>query len=207
LDPIGPITGFESAHPILVTNGRSNYNLKSGLRINEDESLAEFYDNLLTVDASHQPRPAFSIQRKLHGLVVQDEWLNRNIAKDPELTITFDRTLRVPEDGQTYHLPAILGTLPLLVADYFKRRLPSGMARKGGILLPMFQRESLVISFHSSEEEFLGGTTTYAVRIYAGSVNALTGDLGQHAAKNFRQDYVVAPRQRRIDGFCSVKAL
>jgi len=37
----------------------------------------------------------------------------------PHLAITFQRTLRIPDDGKTYPLPASLGTFPLRPIDDF----------------------------------------------------------------------------------------
>jgi len=62
-------------------------------------------------------------------------------------TISFERTLRVPDNQVVNNLPPSLGQFPLFsVADY-KHRMPEGMARKGGIFLPMYQREGLSCSF------------------------------------------------------------
>ncbi|KAH0559956.1 hypothetical protein GP486_003522 [Trichoglossum hirsutum] len=201
---VGPITGHSSAVPVLVTSGRSSYCLASGLRINQDESLAVFYDGLLTADPSGGARSSFSIHRKLHGIVVQDAWVNHNLPRIPDMTITFDRTLRIPENGKAYHLPAILGTFPVLSTEYFKRLLPPTMPQKGGVFLPMFQREALVISLRSSEDEEIEAAH-YAIRVYAGSVNAISGGLGQDLTVGTKQDYILAPRQRRLDGFCAGK--
>ena len=44
-------------------------------------------------------------------------------ASFPALTIAFQRTLRIPDDGRTYPLPAGLGAFPLLSWTTFPRRL------------------------------------------------------------------------------------
>ena len=60
-------------------------------------------------------------------------------------TISFERTLRVPDSQAVNNLPPSLGQFPLFsVADY-KDRMPADMARKGGVFLPMYQREGLLI--------------------------------------------------------------
>jgi hypothetical protein len=57
---------------MLVTSGPSNYSLAHGLRINQEECLAEFYDNVLTADTmTHKSRRTFSIDRKLHGVAME----------------------------------------------------------------------------------------------------------------------------------------
>jgi hypothetical protein len=56
-------------------------------------------------------------------------------------TISFERTLRVPDNQVVNNLPPSLGQFPLFsVADY-QDRMPAEMATKGGIFLPMYQRE------------------------------------------------------------------
>jgi hypothetical protein len=65
-------------------------------------------------------------------------------------TISFERTLRVPDNQVVNNLPPSLGQFPLFsVADY-KDRMPGELARKGGVFLPMYQREGLACSTSSS---------------------------------------------------------
>lgn len=182
--------------------------MQSGLHINQDESLAQFYDNLITVDQNCKPRDTFSIRRQLDRLIVEDDWVNRSLHRVTDLVMRFDRTLRVPEDGTIYHLPAHLGTFPLLGVEHFRLNLPQDMSQKGGVFLPMFQREAMLICFghdqsgRDEEEEEM-----YAIRVFAGSVNAVSGTLADSATCAKNQDYVVVPRQGRLDGFCSEKGV
>jgi len=116
--------------------------------------------------------------------------------------LKFQRTLRVPDDGESYPLPTYFGSYPLLNVETFSDRLPLHMRKKGGLFIPMFQREALSLDFgsilQSSEEHF-------AVRIYAGSVNAISGKAVQSQLGEGEQDYVVVPKQRRLDGFLAGK--
>lgn len=206
---LGPITASETALPIIVTDGTSNYSVVSGLRVNQDEPLIHFYDKLLTADDSGVAHETFSIQRRLNGILIQDNWLNRNIDKVPDLFISFNRTLRVPEDGQIYHLPANLGLFPVLRSEKFGPNLPPGMSDKGGVLLPMFQREALFLNFSHDDGSGIE-VDDYAVKVFAGSVNAISGCLGdQKNGEKLReqQDYLVAPRQGRLDGFYTAKGI
>ena len=69
------------------------------------------------------------------------------------LSMTFQRTLRIPDDGKNYPLPPGLGAFPILkVADY-KDRLPKDWIEHGGVFIPMYQREALWISFHARKLE------------------------------------------------------
>jgi hypothetical protein len=63
-------------------------------------------------------------------------------------SLTFQRTLRIPDDGRTYPLPPGLGRFPILpVADH-RDRVPKNWREVGGFFIPMYQREALWISFH-----------------------------------------------------------
>lgn len=57
-----------------------------------------------------------------------------------DLTITFKRTVRVPDNDQTTALPPDLGSFPLLKVDDYAKGPPDKMARKGGLFLPMYRK-------------------------------------------------------------------
>jgi len=84
------------------------------------------------------------------------------------LSMTFQRTLRIPDDGKNYPLPPGLGAFPILkVADY-KDRLPKDWIEHGGVFIPMYQREALWISFHARHWK------PNAAKIAIGKVNAIS---------------------------------
>src|SRR5580700_6012968 len=58
-------------------------------------------------------------------------------------TISFQRTLRVPDNKVVNNLPPSLGQFPLFSVGDYKDRMPEDMAKKGGIFLPMYQREGM----------------------------------------------------------------
>jgi hypothetical protein len=68
-------------------------------------------------------------------------------ASFPALTIAFQRTLRIPDDGRTYPLPAGLGEFPLRSVDDFPATAPASWLQCGGVVLPTDQSEALWISF------------------------------------------------------------
>ena len=53
-------------------------------------------------------------------------------ASFPALTIVFQRTLRIPDDGRTYRLPADLGAFPLRSVDDFPATAPASWLQRGG---------------------------------------------------------------------------
>lgn len=122
------------------------------------------------------------------------------------LSITFQRTLRVSDNAATNALPPGLGRFPILSATNLPK-LPSAMAKKGDFLIPMYQREAMWMSFDSDSD--------FAIKIHVGGVNAVSGEPARETEATMKrrlnlllnrkiiQDYVVAPRQRWLDGIAT----
>lgn len=109
----------------------------------------------------------------------------------------------MPDDDRLHSLPASAGYFPLYnVADY-PDRMPDSMLEKGGLFLPMWQREALWISFHTT-----GLYQPYAIRIYVGHINAVTGknmmdkEPPADGRPDPQQDHIIVPGQKWIDGVC-----
>src|SRR5215213_6736744 len=64
-----------------------------------------------------------------------------------KLSVAFQRTLRIPDDGRTYPLPPGLGNFPLRHVDDFAATVPPGWVDHGGVMMPMFQSEALWLLF------------------------------------------------------------
>lgn len=117
------------------------------------------------------------------------------------LTITFQRTLRLPEDGKTHSLPPGLGAFPLKKVDDYADKVPASWKEHGGVFLPMYQREAMWLSFSASK--------ACAVKVACGKVNAVSGQPWNEelkkprevAGKDPEQDYMVCPSQPWLDGF------
>ncbi|KAK0614694.1 hypothetical protein B0T14DRAFT_528907 [Immersiella caudata] len=123
------------------------------------------------------------------------------------LEIGFNRTLRLPEDGKTHNQPVRLGKIPVNNIASLSKKLEAsgsqslvGMARKGGIFFPLYQREAMFLSFKAHQDAF-------AVRVFAGGVNAVSGlPWSSHPGyKIAMQDYLSVPPQRYLDGVCVAK--
>lgn len=116
------------------------------------------------------------------------------------LTVTFHRTLRIPDDGRSHGLPPSLGTFPLLRVDDYADRVPADWLAHGGVFLPMHQREALWLGFSTR--------TAVALKVGAGLVNAITGAPWADGLRaNGEQDYVVCPDQPWLDGFKNADGL
>jgi hypothetical protein len=118
------------------------------------------------------------------------------------LRVTFQRTLRIPDDDKDYPLPPGLGRFPLRHLDDFAARAPAEWVRRGGIVLPMYQCEALWLSFDPESDGDRGVEYPFAIKIAAGKINAVTGAGWSDGLDVEPQDYVVAPEQPWLDGFC-----
>jgi len=110
-----------------------------------------------------------------------------------DVTIHFRRTLRIPDDGRKYPLPAGLGSFPLRSVDDYSDAAPEEWRKRGGLAMPMYQSEALWIAFQSR--------FPFAVKIAAGKINAVSGGAWSGKLQRKPQNYIVVPDQPWLDGF------
>ena len=118
--------------------------------------------------------------------------------------VGFQRTLRIPDDGKDYPLPAGLGFFDIRHLDDFADKLPPAISRRGGVIMPMWQSEATWLSFGGSRSSV---PYPFALKIAAGKINAVTGEPWEEQLKSVPQDYVVMPEQPWLDGFCVEKGV
>jgi len=122
------------------------------------------------------------------------------------LHIGFQRTLRIPDDGRDYPLPPGLGNFPMRHVDDFHERVPERWLQHGGVMLPMYQSEAMWLNFSSSYID-RQGTYPFAIKVATGKSNAVSGGRWHEGLQQQPQDYVVAPEQPWIDGYCVEKGI
>lgn len=115
--------------------------------------------------------------------------------RDAVMKLNFQRTLRIPDDGNVYPLPPGLGAFPMRHVDDFSDRVSEQWKKHGGVMLPMFQSEATWIYFNS-----LSGYP-FLIKIATGKINAVTGDQWQDKVQQAPQDYMVVPTQPWLDGY------
>jgi hypothetical protein len=108
--------------------------------------------------------------------------------------VSFQRTLRVPDDGDGYPLPAGLGRFPLEHVEDHTARIPQAWSRRGGVMLPMHATEAMWISFDADDYP-------WAVKVAAGKINAVSGQGWTTTLDEQPQGYAVVPNQPWLDGF------
>lgn len=121
---------------------------------------------------------------------------NGNALVVGDVRLTFQRTLRIPDDARTYPLPPGLGAFPLRRVDDYASRVPDGWAERGGVFLPMYQREAMWLSFQGAPR---------ALQIGIGKVCAVSGGIFGADLRSKPQNYVVTGSQPWLDGIASGK--
>jgi len=116
-------------------------------------------------------------------------------------SVSFQRTLRLPEDGRTYPLPPGLGRFPIRRVEDYADRVPASWRTHGGVFIPMYQREALWLSFGGADWR------PNAVKIGVGMINALSGRPWDQSLSKGKQDYLVVPDQPWLDGINAGRGL
>ncbi len=105
--------------------------------------------------------------------------------------VDFQRTLRIPETG-LHPLPPGLGRFPLRRVEDYPDTAPAEWLARGGVMLPIYQREAMWLSFSASEPA--------ALQVGVGKVCAVSGlPWIEHLVKE-PQNYVSLPDQPWLDG-------
>ncbi|HET9380937.1 MAG TPA: hypothetical protein VFP69_08925 [Streptomyces sp.] len=113
------------------------------------------------------------------------------------VAVRFIRTLRLPETG-THPLPPGLGEFPVRRVTDYPGTVPEQWLARGGVMLPVYLREAMWLSF--------GGTTEpAALQVGVGKVCAISGRPWSDRLSHRAQNYVVLPRQPWLDGIKSGK--
>lgn len=118
------------------------------------------------------------------------------VHRQARMSIQFQRTLRLPDNGESYPLPPGLGTFPLRHVDDHASTVPADWIRHGGVMMPMYQSEAMWINFSSF------GSYPFMVMIAAGKINAVSGEPWNPKPTGApNQNYLPVPDQPWLDGF------
>ena len=128
------------------------------------------------------------------------------IEENANLSIYFQRTLRIPDTETTYSLPPGLGTFPVRHAEDFSAKLPPETNSRGGVILPIWQAEAMWIGFSNRGLEW-DLDFPVAIKVAAGKINAVTGEPWRPGLHRRPQDYMVSPQQPWLDGFAVEKGV
>ena len=132
----------------------------------------------------------------LHPTVEDDA-----IRINPHLAVTFQRTLRVPENSTSYPLPPGLGRFPIRCGRDYVGRIPESWTKTSDFFIPLYQREALWLGFEGKWWH------PFALVIAADDVNVLTGEPSSSPLTAKPQNYIVVPDQPWLDGVRTEKGL
>lgn len=110
------------------------------------------------------------------------------------LTVRFERTLRVPDDGSNYPLPPGLGRFAIHRVGDYEDKIPTQWRELGGVFISMYQAEALWLSFDAAPWK------PNAVSVGVGGVNAISGTKWPGKLESAPQNYIVCPPQLWLDG-------
>jgi len=129
------------------------------------------------------------------------------VHENATVQVSFQRTLRIPDDGKEYPLPPGLGRFPLRHIDDYAERTPRAWLERGGVLLPMWQCEGLWLHFRCGHVEKHATEYPFAIKVATGKINAITGDKWDRGLSRNPQSYLVVPKQPWLDGYCVQKGV
>lgn len=119
---------------------------------------------------------------------------NNRIYIGERFSVSFQCTLRVPDDGNIYPLPPGLGAFPIhSVLDYWNR-VPPSWRSQNSYFISMYQREALWLGFDGAMWK------PNAVKVAIGKVNVISGQAWDTALYIQPQNYIVCPNQPWLDG-------
>lgn len=107
------------------------------------------------------------------------------------ISVGFERTLRIPESG-LHPLPPSLGQFPLRRVTDYPDSAPAEWLAHGGVMLPVYQREAMWLSFNSADPG--------ALQVGVGKVCAVSGERWNDRLAQDPQNYVALPDQPWLDG-------
>ena len=151
--------------------------------------------HILIVTVTHPAYNGIIQQRESGGIMNMTAKPDVRIERDAlvlgSTRVRFMRTVRIPETG-LHALPPGLGTFPLRrIADY-PDTAPAAWLATGGVMLPVFQREAMWLSFDAHEPA--------ALQVGVGKVCAVSGEPWSERLWRDPQNYAALPEQPWLDG-------
>jgi hypothetical protein len=118
---------------------------------------------------------------------------HESVSIGERFSISFQRTLRIPDDGRDYPLPPGLGAFPVHRVKDHSNRIPIAW-EEHDVFVPMYQCEALWLAFDAAHWK------PNAVKIGIGKINAISGDAWDNKLNDNPQNYIVCPDQPWLDG-------
>lgn len=117
---------------------------------------------------------------------------NNRLILSPFSSISFHRTIRLPENDQTYNLPPSLGLFPLRRVEDYASKVPQHWNEHQGVFMPIYENEAMWMSFQGKHWH------PEALQIAVGKINAINGEEWSETLQ--KDGYIVMGKQPWIDG-------
>ena len=124
-----------------------------------------------------------------------------HVHPDAKLIIEFQRTLRIPDGEREFPLMPGLGRFPLFPVGDLVDKGAAPWLRQVEAMLPMYQSEAMWLSFEPSYSVAHEAFYPFAVKVSAGTRDAVTGRRWTTALHRNPQDYLVLSEQSWLGGF------
>ncbi|KAI9891704.1 MAG: hypothetical protein M1814_002454 [Vezdaea aestivalis] len=170
---------------VLITSDSLSHSTQM---IDQDETFISYFNKL---------KPLEDLKVKGINLESTD---SSHLLIDGVLNISLHRTVRLPNCDVTHGQTPSLGHFPMFASQDFGSKVPVDMREKGGLIVPMWQGEAMMLGFSTSDT-----TSTYAIRVFVGGVNAISGHsmepnmntvLRKLKGSEKKQDYIVVGGQQ-----------
>ncbi len=116
-----------------------------------------------------------------------------NVSPNNATALSFQRSLRLPQDGKDYPLPPGLGAIPVFRArDY--PRTEEAWRERDEFFFPLYKREAMWVGIQRTPWK------PCAIQSGLGQINAVTGRSWSGSLSTDPQNYLVCPPQLWLDG-------
>ncbi|KAI3323928.1 hypothetical protein HD806DRAFT_78228 [Xylariaceae sp. AK1471] len=184
--------------PVEVVETESKHSLATGLAINLDMPVEQFYDCCIRGWKYGTPCNEVSFTQQADSIIVSD-------GSPTPIRITLERTLRLPEDDKSYNCPLPLGPIPFLRSSQ-----PDTEKPVPEVQICLYQREALLLKFCRASRPLRAPTEDlsdskdemFAVGVLGGSSTS-SDTPSEETMKHIQQTSVVVPKQNLLPGWPS----
>ena len=110
------------------------------MKIHRLQSIASFFSKVFPCPVEAKLRSTSEDDKSTPFAKVSAGCISVGKGDDPDLLISFMRTVRVPENSKIYGLPPGLGCFPIFDIRPFSPGLPPSMVTQGGLFFPMYRK-------------------------------------------------------------------
>jgi hypothetical protein len=166
----------------IIYDIKNKLNLGYSILYLNNKKLSQYKSKKFKIDERRLNMTALEILNEDTDNFKPNITLFHNTLMIDSLGMSFQRTIRVPDDGKTYKLPPNLGNFEII-------------EKNGEFYMPMYQMEAMWILFKKT------GSEHYAIKVGVGNINAISGGKNEEKKlKSNPQNYVITREQYWLDG-------